>query len=194
MPHQGLLVVISSPSGGGKDVIISALVKKFNNSAKLITTTSRSPRPEDKEGVTYYFVSKEDFEEKIKMNEMVEYNFYANNYYGVTKTELKNKQKNFNSIFTNVDVHGRKNLISAGFKNLSIFLMPENLDDLKTRISRRGGLSDSEIEQRLQTAKQEIDRANEYDFQVINKNGKLPETIDNVAKIITKQLSSQLQT
>lgn len=185
---MGALVIISSPSGGGKDVIISALLKKFNNSTKLITTTTRTPRPEDQEGVTYYFINKEYFEDKIKNGEIIEHNFYAGNYYGITKTELSDKLKNFDIVFTNVDIHGRRNLTSAGLKNLSIFLMPENLDDLKIRISHRGGLSDSDIEQRLQTAQQEITYANEYDFQVVNETGKLAETIDNVAKIITDHL------
>ncbi|MFA6548093.1 MAG: guanylate kinase [Candidatus Magasanikbacteria bacterium] len=190
MPKEGALIIISSPSGGGKDVIISALLKKFNNSAKLITTTTRAPRSEDQDGVTYYFISKENFEEKIKNNEFVEYNFYTGNYYGTTKTELSDKIKNFDIVFTNIDVNGRRNLAKANIKNISIFLMPENLEDLKIRISRRGGLTATEVEQRLETAKQEITRANEYDFQVINKTGKLEETIDNVAKIITKHLST----
>ncbi len=189
MSPTGILIIISSPSGGGKDVIISALLKKFNKSAKLITTTTRTPRPDDKEGVSYYFVNKENFEEKIKNQDTVEHNFYAGNYYGITKTELNNKLNNFDLVFTNIDVHGRRNLAATGIKNLSIFLIPENLEDLQSRISARGGLNNQEIIQRLQTAQQEITCANEYDFQVTNKNGKLTETIDNVAKIIDKYLS-----
>ncbi len=188
MSPTGVLIIISSPSGGGKDAIISALLNRFNNSAKLITTTTRAPRPEDKEGITYYFIKKENFEEKIKNGEIIEHNFYAGNYYAITKAELANKLKNFDFVFTNIDVNGRRNLTATDYKNISIFIMPENLEDLKMRISHRGGLSNTEIEERLQTAKQEITCANEYDFQVINKNGKLTETIDSVAKIITEHL------
>lgn len=188
MSLQGHLVVISSPSGGGKDTVIFALLKKFKNSAKLITTTTRAPRPDDKEGVTYHFVTKENFQEMIDRNEIIEYNFYAGNFYGITKTELESKLKNFNLVLSNIDVNGRRSLKKAGFPNLSIFLMPENIKDLKTRISRRGGLNESEIAERLKTAELEINLANEYDFQVVNKTGKLDETIDNVAKIINKHL------
>lgn len=190
MSTIGKLVIISSPSGGGKDAIISALLKRFDRSTKLITTTTRSPRPDDKEGTTYYFIDKNNFEEKINCGEIIEYNFYTGNYYGITKTELNNKLNNFKIVFTNVDVHGRRNLTDVGFKILSIFLLPENLEDLKIRISRRGGLSESEIKQRLETAKDEINFADEYDFQVVNKTGKMSETIDNVAKIITEHLST----
>lgn len=190
MSSTGNLIIISSPSGGGKDAIISALLKTFDRSAKLITTTTRAPRPDDKEGSTYYFIKKNNFEEKINCGEIIEYNFYTGNYYGITKTELNSKLNNFEIVFTNVDVHGRRNLSSAGFKILSIFLLPENLEDLKIRISRRGGLNETEIKQRLETAKEEIACADEYDFQVVNKTGKMAETIDNVAKIITEHLST----
>ncbi len=189
MSAQGSLVVISSPSGGGKDTVIFALLKKFQNSVKLITTTTRSPRPDDKEGITYHFITKENFQEKIKNDEVLEYNFYAGNYYGITKTEIQNKLNNFDLVFTNIDVNGRRSLKKAGFENLSVFLMPENLNDLKTRISHRGGLSQAEIEERLKTAELEIGLASEYDFQVVNKTGKLTETIDNVAKIIAEHLT-----
>ena len=118
----GIFVIISSPSGGGKDTVIRALIKQFPRSAKLVTTTTRSPRPEDQEGVTYHFIDKVDFENKIKNDEMMEYATYAENYYGVEKSELKNKLENFDLVFSNVDVQGRRNYTKTGIKNLSIFL------------------------------------------------------------------------
>jgi len=184
----GLFVIISSPSGGGKDTVIRALLQKIPNSAKLVTTTTRAPRPEDKEGVTYYFTDKTDFENKIKNGEMVEYATYTDHYYGVQKSELEDKLKKFEIIFSNVEVQGRRNYTTAGIENLSIFLVPDSLDDLKKRIVSRGGVNEYELELRLETAKNEIRAANEYDFQVINKAGHLEETIENVANIIQKHL------
>lgn len=185
---SGNLVIISSPSGGGKDTVIRALIKHFSSAAKLITTTTRSPRPEDEDGVTYYFTDKPTFENKLKNNELLEHNVYADNYYGTEKNELENKLENFNLVFSNIDVNGRRNLAASGIKNLSIFLMPSNLDDLKQRILKRGKVTDTELASRLETAKHEIEDADEYDFKVINQTGKLDETIDNVAKIITTYL------
>lgn len=181
----GLFVIISSPSGGGKDAVIRALIKKIPRSAKLVTTTTRSPRPEDAQGVTYHFISRADFENKIKNGEMMEYATYAENYYGVQKSELENKLQNFDVVFSNVDIQGRRNYTQAGIKNLSIFLIPNSLDDLKKRILSRGGVNAAELALRLETAKKEIQAADEYQFQVVNKDGNLDETIDNVAKIIT---------
>lgn len=184
----GLFVIISSPSGGGKDTVIRALINLIPRSAKLVTTTTRTPRPEDKEGVTYHFIDKNNFESKIKNHEMVEYATYAENYYGVDKNELENKLENFDVVFSNVDVQGRHNYTESGVDNLSIFLLPDNLEDLKKRILKRGGVNEAELQLRLETAKNEISRADEYDFQIVNKDGHLEETIDNVAKIITSHL------
>ncbi len=181
----GLFVIISSPSGGGKDAVIRELIKIIPHSAKLVTTTTRSPRPEDSEGTTYYFISRADFENKIKNGEMMEYATYAENYYGVQKSELENKLQNFDVVFSNVDIQGRRNYTESGIENLSIFLVPNNLDDLKKRILNRGGVNEAELALRLETAKKEIQAADEYQFQVVNQAGNLDETIDNVAKIIT---------
>ena len=118
----------------------------------------------------------------------MEHAIYAENYYGVEKTELENKLQNFDLVFSNVDVQGRRNYTNAGIKNLSIFLVPDSLDDLKKRIVNRGGVNEPELELRLETAKNEIEAAGEYQYQVINKAGHLDETIDNVAKIIAKSI------
>lgn len=183
--NDGKLIIISSPSGGGKDTVIAALLKKFTNSAKLITTTTRLPnRQGDQNGVTYYFVDKNTFEEKIKNQELIEHNFYAGNYYGVEKKELLDKLKKFDIVFSNVDVHGRRHLSQAGFKNLSIFLTPDNLQTLEKRIRGRSSVSETELKSRIATAQSEIESAAEYDFQITNKDGELSKTIDNVAKII----------
>jgi len=185
---SGLFVIISSPSGGGKDTVIKALLEKIPNSTKLITTTTRAPRIGDQEGVTYYFTDKAEFEKKIENEEMMEYATYANNYYGVTKTELEKKLTNFKVVFSNVDVIGRRNYTEKGIKNLSIFLLPDNLEDLKSRILKRSATTDEDLDLRLKRALEEIQAAKEYDFEVVNKNGYLSETIDNVAKIITLEL------
>ncbi|MDO9509714.1 MAG: guanylate kinase [Candidatus Magasanikbacteria bacterium] len=189
MEKKGLLIIISSPSGNGKDVIINALLKIIPNSVRFITTTSRPPRPGNQEGVDYYFISKEEFENKIKNNDFLEHNFYAENYYGTEKQLLEKTMSENEIIFLNMDVNGKNNLEKTGIKNLSIFLLPENLEILKNRIKARGGVSDEVIEERMKIAQKEISAAPEYDYQVINENGKIDQTIDKLAKIITFELN-----
>ena len=185
----GLLVVISSPSGGGKDSVINALLKKFPHSARFVTTTSRPPRPGQKDGVDYNFISAAEFRKKIERGEFIEYNFYADNYYGTEKTVLKETLKNHPLVLTQIEVNGKHNLDKASLKHLSIFLLPESLNELAARIRRRGGVSEELIKERLEIAKKEIRGSADYDYKIVNEQGKLAETIDKIGGIIEKHLA-----
>jgi len=181
---KGLLVVISSPSGGGKDSVINALLKILPSSVRFVTTTSRSPRPGNKNGVDYFFVSKERFEQGIKNQEFLEYNVYSDNYYGTEKKRLAEALEKYDLAFTQIEVNGKRNLDKANVPHLSIYLLPENLDILRKRIERRGGLTSAQIDDRLRIAKEEIEKLSDYDYRIVNKDGKLEETVAEAAKII----------
>ena len=189
MNKTGLLIIISAPSGNGKDTVIEALLKIIPNSTRFITTTSRPPRPGNQEGVDYYFISKEEFENKIKNNEFLEYNFYAGNYYGTEKKRLEKMLSNHSVVFSAIEVNGKHNLDKAKVKNLSIFLLPDSLEILKNRIRIRGGVSEELIEERMKTAQHEIENSLDYDYRIVNENGKLDETIDKLAKIILSEIA-----
>ena len=188
MSKTGLLIIISAPSGNGKDAVIEALLKIIPGSVRFITTTSRPPRPGNQEGMDYYFISKEEFENKIKNNDFLEYNFYADNYYGTEKNILKKFLEKNKIVFLNIDVNGKHNLDKAKVKNLSIFLLPDSLEILKNRIRLRGGVSEELIEERIKIAQNEINNSSDYDYKVVNEDGKLTETIDKLAKIINSEL------
>ncbi|HBU06720.1 MAG TPA: guanylate kinase [Candidatus Magasanikbacteria bacterium] len=186
---MGLLVVISSPSGGGKDSVINELLKQIPNSARLITTTSREPRPGNQNGVDYFFVSQEDFANKIKNNEMVEYNNYVGNYYGVEKAKLKEALSNNDVVFTQIEVNGKHSLDKLGIKHLAIFLLPDSLEILADRIRRRKGISEEKIKERLETAKQEIEKSTDYEYRLVNKDGSFAETVAKISEIIQTKLT-----
>lgn len=188
MNKNGLLIIISSPSGNGKDTVINALLKIISDSTRFVTTTSRPPRPGNKEGVDYYFITKEEFENKIKNNDFLEYNFYAGNYYGTEKKRLEESLEENKIVFLAIEVTGKKNIDKAGIKHLSIFLLPESLEILKDRIRKRGGLSEELIEERMIIAQKEISFSLDYNYQVINENGKIDQTVDKLAKIIAFEL------
>lgn len=185
---MGLLVIVSSPSGGGKDSVIAGLMKIFPGSVDFVTTTTRPPRNEEKNGVDYHFVSKEQFEEMIKNNELIEHNLYAGNYYGTERAKMKEALAGHPVVFSNIEVNGKRNFDKAGFKHLSIFLLPESLDILKERIIQRGGLTPEKIEARVAQAAKEIAESDIYDFRVYNRQGKLDEAIKEAAEIIKTQL------
>jgi guanylate kinase len=188
---KGLLVIISSPTGGGKDAIIKDLVKVFPNSTRLVTTTSRSPRPTDKEGETYYFISREDFETKIKEGYFLEYNDCVGNYYGTPKQYFKDTLAKYDIVFSNIDVNGKRSLDDLDVPNLSFFILPESLNSLKQRAEKRGGMTEEMIRDRIILAKEEIAKSKDYDYKVINFDGKLDETVEKIAEIIQQTLSSQ---
>jgi len=186
---KGRLVIISSPSGGGKNAVVNELLKIVPFSARLITTTTRPMRPGEKDGVDYYFIEKSEFEEKIKRGDFLEYNIYADNYYGAEKEILEQFLSKYQIVFSLTEVNGKRNLDKAGVKNLSIFLMPENMEVLRERIKERGGTSARSIEERLETAEIELNEAKNYDFIVENKEGKISETVEKIAKIIKERLN-----
>ena len=188
---QGLLVIISSPSGGGKDTVINALLKLLPNTTRLITTTSRPPRPGNIEGVDYYFVSEEEFKRRLAADAFVEYNIYAGNYYGQEKAVLNTCLSNFDIVFTQIDVTGKHALDAIKFPHLAIFLAPENLGVLQKRIEKRGGLDQAAIEKRLEIAKTEIEQSADYEHRIVNIEGKLDETIAKIAEIIKNALATR---
>ncbi len=186
---MSLFVIISSPTGGGKDATIEELLKIFPNSGRLVTTTSRTPRPTDSEGVTYNFVSREDFEQKIKQAYFVEYNNYAGNYYGTPKIKLDEALANNDIVFSNIDVHGKQSMDKLGIPNLSIFLLPESVEILRERVEKRGGTSQAELASRIQAVSQEIEASAGYDYRLTNYEGRLNETVESIAKIIQSHLA-----
>lgn len=183
---SGLFIIISSPSGGGKNSVINALIKRLPNATRLVTTTSRAPRPGDEEGVDYYFISREEFEKRIEDKEFLEYNSYVGNYYGTQRGVLDRLLQNYDVVFSQIEVNGKHHLDAAGVENVSVFLLPEDLVTLRRRIEDRGGLTNEQIESRLAIASGEIEASKDYDFRVVNKEGKMAETVEKIAEFIEK--------
>lgn len=185
---KGRLIIVSSPSGGGKDSVIKGLTDILPDAVKFLTTTTRPVRPGEQNGVDYHFVSNERFEEMINNNELIEHNIYADNFYGTEKSRLTELLSNHSIVFSNIEVNGKKNFDKNGWKNLSIFLLPESIETLRQRITARGGLTEEKIVKRLETAKNEIAQSDIYDYKLVNYQGKLDETIRKCAEIISKEL------
>ena len=187
---SGLLFVISAPSGGGKDAVIAKLLKIIPNSGRLVTTTSRLPRPGEREGVNYYFISTDEFKKKIANDELVEYNFYAENYYGAEKNILKKFLRGHDVVFSTTEVNGKHNFDKLKIQNIGIFLLPESLEILKDRIERRGGTTPESLRERLRLAEQEIKESKDYQYHVVNKDGAIDETVEKIAEIVMKELNN----
>ncbi len=185
--QTGTLVLVSAPSGGGKTAIIRALLARYSDSMQLVTTTTREKRPGEQEGVDYYYISKEAFQEKLVQDEFVEYNEYAGNFYGTQWQHLRAALAAHSVVFSQAEVHGKASLDRLAVPHISIFLLPESLDILRGRIEQRGGTSEDSLMARLETAKEEIASADKYDLPIVNKDGYMDQTIEEIIAYLSEE-------
>ena len=160
------LFVLSGPSGCGKDTVIRCLRLLRDDIFLSVSCTTRSPREGEKEGVDYYYVSREEFKELIETGQMLEYNFYAGNYYGTSKRELDRGLSEGKIMMLVIDVNGAHNVRRIYPDATLIFLMPPSIDVLKERIARRGSTND--VEERLEIALREMEDAVNFDVTIVN--------------------------
>jgi guanylate kinase len=183
---MGQFIIISAPSGTGKNAIIRDLLKIFSSSTRFITTSTRDPRPMERNGVDYHFVSLDQFESMRQKNEFLECNNYAGNWYGSERKRLEEGLARYEYVFSTLDVNGKRSLDVLNFPHTAIFLLPDNLEILDDRIRNRGGEAENDIEKRISIAHDEIAEAKNYDFQVVNKEGKMAETVDQIVAYLQK--------
>ena len=182
------LFVISSPSGGGKTSLIKKLFgdSRSANFEKSISDTSRQKRQGDLEGKDYYFLSENDFKNKIKKEEYVEYATVFGNFYGTSKEEIKTKYNNSNLILE-LDWQGAYAVKELFDDAKLIFLVPPSLDDLKQRLIKRNLDSSEAIENRLSEAKKEISKSEMYDYLVLNDD--FDKAFEDLSQILFEGIS-----
>ena len=178
----GQVIVISAPSGSGKGSVINGLLEKNKNLWLSVSTTSRNIRENDIPGVTYNFVSKEEFEEKINDNYFLEYTNYAGNYYGTPKAQIKEKIEQGIDVILEIEIEGASNIKKLIPEAIFIFIMPPSLKTLVTRLKNRKTDSNDKIIERFHIAYKEINEVSKYNYVVIND--KLDDAIAKVDAII----------
>jgi guanylate kinase len=183
----GHLIVISAPGGGGKDSVIRGLLATLPDCVRNVTTTSRPMRTGEVNGRDYYFLSAESFKQKIEQGDFIEYNFLTGNYYGIERNRLNELLNNHRLVITQADINGKQALDRDGIPHLAIFLLPDNLEVLRSRLEKRGSMTPEQISERLRIADIEMQSAPNYDLRIVNREGKLDETIRELAKIITER-------
>ncbi len=167
---EGKLVIISAPSGAGKTTIVNCLLDQELGLEFSISATTRKPRRSEMNGKDYYFLSREDFMEKISRGEFVEWEeVYSNHFYGTLKKEMERIWRNNKHVLFDVDVKGGLNLKKIfGAKAISIFIMPPSVDELEKRLRLRGTDNSSRIRIRVNKAIEEIKLSSDFDIIVIN--------------------------
>jgi guanylate kinase len=189
------ILVISGPAGVGKTTICDRLLEEFGSKiSRVITTTTRKPREGEKDGEDYFFTSVQEFHELLEKEAFLENEMIHGNYYGTRKKTVFEKIEDKQDILINIDVKGAGSLRKEIYKDknfevkmITIFLKPKSLEVLKKRLSMRASDTKSDIEIRIETAKQELTLADRFDYIIVSKDKE--HDYESVKKIFRKYLN-----
>jgi guanylate kinase len=186
---NNIMVILSSPSGAGKTTITKKIQQKYQSFKISVSHTTRKPRPNEIDGVDYYFISKKEFQKLIDEKKFYEYAKIFDNYYGTLKETVDEAIKH-NDIIFDIDWQGTKQL--SKFKNLNlikIFLLPPDKKELKSRLIKRNQDSPQEVERRFKAFDNDITHWVDYDYVIINQN--LENCYKQIEQIILKNKKGQ---
>jgi len=159
--------VITGPSGVGKGTLIHGLLKRCAGIELSVSATTRAPRPDERDGREYHFLSPEEFEEKVAHGEFVEHAEYAGNRYGTLRSELERPGR---GIVLEIDLQGARQVRETLPQATQVFIAPPSLDHLRSRLEGRGADSPEQIARRLQVAPTELAAQQEFSHVVVNED------------------------
>ena len=181
MKEKGILVVVSGFAGAGKGTLMKQLLSEHDNYALSVSETSRSPRPGEQEGISYFYKTKEEFEAMIERDELLEHACYVGNYYGTPKKFVCEQLDAGKDVVLEIEIQGAMQIKKKFPEALLLFVMPPSAEILKNRLVGRGTETAEVIEQRMKRAAEESEGIEDYDFIVINDDiDKCTETMHNI--------------
>ena len=185
--ERGSLVVISGPSGAGKDTVVAKYIRKRKSNAWLsVSCTSRPIRGNEIDGVDYFFVTKEEFEKKIRNDEMLEYaQVHYNDYYGTPKKHIKEKLDAGYDVILVIDIQGALQIKEKIDEAIFIFVLAPTMEDIRKRLIKRGYENTEQMIERFKTAYKEINELTKYNYVVVNDV--LDDAVNKVNSIITSE-------
>jgi guanylate kinase len=181
---QPLLIVISGPSGVGKDSVLHGLEARRLPMHFVVTATTRPRRENETHGVDYFFFTKDEFAQMIEREELIEYAIVYNDYKGIPKQQVREALDSGRDVVMRVDVQGAATVRKLAPQAVLIFLTTESEQALVRRLKARQTETADDLSLRIATARQELKRAAEFDYVIVNADGHLEQTIDTVVAII----------
>lgn len=183
--NKGILVVVSGFSGAGKGTLMKRLLEKYDNYALSISATTRAPREGEADGREYFFKTREEFEDMITRDELIEYAQYVNNYYGTPKAYVENQLSEGKDVILEIEIQGARKIQEKYPDAVLLFVTPPTAEELQSRLVGRGTESREEIQSRLRRAGEEAEGIQVYDYLVINDE--LEDCVTQVHSIIQNE-------
>lgn len=165
---KGLLFVVSAPAGCGKDTILEQVLAKDDNIGYSVSATTRAPRPGEVDGTHYFFLTRENFEQMIADNAVLEYTEYCGNYYGTPRKGVEEMLAQGKDVVLKIEVEGAMNIKKMFPDCCLVFILPPSMQELERRLRKRGTEDEETILRRTAQAREEIDTAINYDYFVVN--------------------------
>jgi guanylate kinase len=178
----GNIFVISAPSGTGKTTIVKKLLNDVPNLVLAVSYTTRFARPQEKDGVDYFFVDKVQFKEMVRSGGFIEWAEVHGQTYGTPKKEVEESLAKGLDVLLDIDTQGAAKVKQKYPDAVLVFLLPPSFDELERRLRSRGTNTEEDVEKRIENAREEYVRRHEYDYQVVNDE--LEEAFDEVVEII----------
>ena len=179
---KGILVVVSGFSGSGKGTVMKRLMEKYDNYALSVSVTTRNPRPGEKDGEAYFFRTKEEFEQLILEDGLIEYAQYVENYYGTPRKYVEEQLSAGKDVILEIEIQGALKVKEAFPETLLLFVTPPTAEELRSRLTGRGTESAEVIEGRMKRAAEEAEFMDRYDYLIINDV--LDECVEEMHQII----------
>ncbi len=184
MKKEGILIVISGPAGSGKGTVVKVLRQMIPDIGFSVSATTRAPRPGEEDGVHYYFMSRDDFEDSLAHGEILEHTVYCGNYYGTLKSEADRVLSRGHDLILEIETDGAMQVKRQFPDAITVMLLPPDGNVLEARLRGRGTETDDVIRTRLARAREELVLSEKYDYIVVNEDGGQEKCAAEIAEIL----------
>ncbi len=183
---RGVLFVFSGPSGVGKGTLKAKLFEEFADQiAYSVSATTRGPREGEVDGKDYFFISRQEFERRVKNNEFLEHAEFAGNCYGTPRAYVEKLLDSGMNVVLEIDVQGALQVMKSMPECVSVFILPPSFEELEHRLRGRGTETEEKVRERLGTAKRELPYAPQYDYQIVN-GGEIEAAYQSLREVFLK--------
>jgi guanylate kinase len=181
--NKGIILIISGPAGSGKGTIVKHILEKETGFNLSVSLTTRSPRPGEVDGVSYFFVSREEFKKRLDEGGVLEYTEYCGNFYGTPADYVKKLTGEGKNVILEIETDGAQQIKSLMPESVTVFIVPESKEKIRERLVGRGTETPEVVEKRLKKAEKEIEIAKGYDYVVVNETGNSEKAASEVIAI-----------